>query len=389
MRVLATLVAFAHVWCNAAASSCFSVSEGSFGGSLSRPYSIDITSGATEITCVLSCTSANSVYGTLSANGLTNSNSDCGASININNVGSDTNAQLFLYADTYQDLSVDCACVDTSTPAPTPTLGCFSGETLVQRSDHPEPIQMKHLKVGDAVLAKSGVYKRVYAWGHIDRKLPASFLQLHMADAPTPLEVTGDHMVYVNGKAGPIRAEVVNIGDELLGSTPGKFHEVTKITSKERSGVFYPLTEDGTIVVNGVLASTYVDIQRDGNEYMRLGRFQLPFTKGFLSHVFYSPLRLWCLGVAAGICEGRDHIDGANFWDSLGSNLDELAENQESLHGQLVVYLLTIVVPAMSMTIEFAVGPSLAPLLILLGCVAVLSWGNTGAAGRAGKRKVA
>lgn len=57
--------------------------------------------------------------------------------------------------------------------------------------------------------------------------------------------------------ARPSQPGSSKVGDKLV-SHDGDSVEVTKIGSVERQGFYSPLTEDGTLVVNGYVASNYV-----------------------------------------------------------------------------------------------------------------------------------
>ena len=66
--------------------------------------------------------------------------------------------------------------------------------------------------------------------------------------------------MFLDGKQYPIPASEVKVGDELkhLGSTMKMMKlKVTKIDYVHRRGFFSPITEDGTLVVDGIVASSF------------------------------------------------------------------------------------------------------------------------------------
>lgn len=158
---------------------------------------------------------------------------------------------------------------------------CFSGDMQVQE-EQKGTILMRELKLGDKVLVGESRFERVYSFGHKDEHQKTSFLQF----LPSKLELSKDHMVMVSGK-GPIPASMVEVGDRFVGG-----ERVQAVRTVPRTGVYAPFTASGTIVVNGVLASTYVAFQ--GSNKLILGSFKVPITYQWIAHAFLAPYRIWC-----------------------------------------------------------------------------------------------
>jgi len=173
------------------------------------------------------------------------------------------------------------------TPAPTaPTGFCFSGLTYVEMEDKRKKL-MRDVRIGDKVLAANNKYERVYVFGHRDPKAEALFLQF----SPSSLELTPDHMVFVDGYRDPVPASLVKVGDRFKDG-----QVVEKITHIMREGVYAPFTPSGMISVNGILSSTYVSLQQN-SERLTLGRngnIVTPFSHQWLDHTALGPQRLWC-----------------------------------------------------------------------------------------------
>jgi hypothetical protein len=158
---------------------------------------------------------------------------------------------------------------------------------------------MKDLKVGDQVLTSQGdgqpdKYQPVYAFGHIDPNALATFVRIYTKDtADTPLELTAEHMVYVYGKTRPIRSDSIQVGDILRGHN-GSASTVTKISTIKRSGLYNPLTPSGTIVVGGIAASAYNDLEK----YVASqgGSMAALYANQDFMHLALSPFRLLCMG---------------------------------------------------------------------------------------------
>lgn len=141
---------------------------------------------------------------------------------------------------------------------------------------------MSQLIVGDHVLAADNMYDRVYTFGHRVESTRAEYLQI----LPSGLELSADHMVFVLHK-GAIPASMLKVGDHFVDGG-GVVESIRKVN---RRGVYAPFTRSGTIVANGVLASTYVSFQ--GSEVIKFGSLRTPFTYQWLAHSFHVPHRIW------------------------------------------------------------------------------------------------
>ena len=171
----------------------------------------------------------------------------------------------------------------TTTAVETPPGICFSGHTTVDVLGK-GTIMMNNLEVGDHVRVGDNIYERVYSFGHrsVDRK--AEFLQI----LPSKLELSKEHMIFIEGKTFPIPASMLMVGDVLSnGKTVQAIRMVTRI------GVFNPYTPSGKVLVNGVAASNYISLQN--SDVLMVGGIKLPFlSHHMLDHAFQTPHRIWC-----------------------------------------------------------------------------------------------
>jgi hypothetical protein len=111
---------------------------------------------------------------------------------------------------------------------------------------------------------------------------------------------------------GPVPAFAVLSGDRLK-MADKDVAEVTKITKVNRVGAFAPFTESGTIVVNGVLASSYVSLQDEQSGKFALGGFKA-FPMHWLAHSLQAPHRLIC-HLNMNICANETYTDeGISNW---------------------------------------------------------------------------
>lgn len=139
---------------------------------------------------------------------------------------------------------------------------------------------MKHLRVNDKVMVAEGGFEHVYSFGHRDEQVETTFLRF----LPSNLELSASHMVFVQG-SGPVPASFVKIGDRFV-----EGGMVEDIQSVKRRGLFTPFTPSGTIIVNGVRASTYISFQE--SDRLLLGSVKTPLTYQWLDHSFQAIHRI-------------------------------------------------------------------------------------------------
>lgn len=99
-------------------------------------------------------------------------------------------------------------------------------------------IAMKDLKIGDKVLT-SNQYQTVYALGHYNPYQEAKFLKIFTGN--THIEVTPDHLLYMQDKVNPVRASSIQAGDILFPSA-----NVKHVKEVVKTGLYTPLTPDGS-----------------------------------------------------------------------------------------------------------------------------------------------
>ena len=115
---------------------------------------------------------------------------------------------------------------------------------------------MKDLTWGDEILAANGVYQPYVLSIHSSQTQPNEFVRIYSSSADeqeAPIELTENHFLFIKGKAEPIVASQVNVGDFLIGKDSHR--KVTSISRVTHDGFVTPLTRDATMLVDGVLAS--------------------------------------------------------------------------------------------------------------------------------------
>ena len=173
-------------------------------------------------------------------------------------------------------------------------LHCFSGETRVVVKGR-GPKLLKDVELGESILVGGGRYEHIYSFGHRHDEIAAEYLQF----LPSKLELSPNHIVFVERK-GPIPASLVQIGDTLVGG-----QQVSVVRKVSRKGVYAPLTPSGTLVVNGVLASSYVAFQ--GSRVFMIGSFPTGLSYHWLAHRLMLPHRIWCYH--AGQCKKEKYTE--------------------------------------------------------------------------------
>jgi len=203
---------------------------------------------------------------------------------------------------------------------------CFSGnmEVVVQGKG---VVPMEALQVGDYVKIGNGeVFEQVYAFGHRVPQKYAEFVQLH-TNAGAPLEMTGEHLVFVHGKINPVRADSIEVGDLL--QSEGNDAVVRKIKVVARNGIYNPLTRSGTIQVNGIAASNYIAFQKENNEYAEFQGGIKVMSHHDAAHIAMTPYRFYCTTLA--MCDIDDTNSGMPVYVSMGIELIEWSKQQHIL----------------------------------------------------------
>lgn len=246
---------------------------------------------------------------------------------------------------------------------------------------------MKDLQLGDKVLTEKNTYQPVYSFGHRKPDSEIEFYQIYAEGMTAPLEMTGNHMIMAkDGRhTQAIRADRLKIGDKLLHVQGQKEVFVTNIKTVEKAGLYMPLTPNGKIVVNNVLASNYISISDEAPGVVAHSNWFFTFLsmpEQRLSHWWLSPFRMLCMGVSSSYCSNGDEMltahsknvedQGILPWLLTGRRLAEVAELQHNLI-QMVVFGFPgfIVFGAFNLVETILLGPSIAPglMVFLVACV--------------------
>ena len=170
-----------------------------------------------------------------------------------------------------------------------------------------ERVTIASVKIEDSVSVgpDGNDFSQVYSLGHYDKHIPTESVQIHGEGSKFPLELSKDHMLFVQegsiSKSVPTSA--IKVGDKLIVvANGGGVTEVDKIGSVTCCGSFAPFTKTGTIVVSDVLASNYVSLMDKS-----------PVSMQWMAHAFNAPHRIVC-ALSFEICENETYTNGISNW---------------------------------------------------------------------------
>ena len=243
----------------------------------------------------------------------------------------------------------------TASPTTAP-CSCFSEAATVQVYGKGK-IPMSRLQVDDKVYVGNyggkDHYETVYAFGHHQTSSSVEYVQIHTnMTQGLPLELSPTHLLYINGKVDPVRADGIQAGDILLHQPMGSAAQAVRVTHIRRvirKGAYMPLTKDGSIIVNELTASTYVSIADEAPDIV--SKYKLILSEHNLLHFWLSPYRMMCLGVSSTLCEGDYSHEGIATWLVIGREV-AIRGNDWWLIFQMVGLAVVSTFMAMCLAIE-------------------------------------
>lgn len=196
---------------------------------------------------------------------------------------------------------------------------------------------IRDLRPGERVLTSSGsdgsselAYSQVLAFLDRDPATQKLFYTLQ-TEAGARLSLTAAHLLLVSEgncsegarrPPGALRTvyasdaqpgHCVLVVDGKVGQSPreGRLSRITRVTARERRGAFAPLTEQGTLVVDGVVVSCYALVDKHS-----------------FAHLAFSPLRL----MHSWIGTTGYHGDGVHWYSRLLHWLGRMLLDADRLH---------------------------------------------------------
>lgn len=152
------------------------------------------------------------------------------------------------------------ACVTAVEANMAPYSKCFSGDSTVRIRGAYKRVELAKLSVGDYVLDANMRFVKVIGWLHREPEVEADFLQLHHSRGT--LSVTREHLVFcavASDYVPSIQVKCMEVPD-IDGSLASS--EISRVTEIRSSGIYAPLTESGSLLVDGVHVSCYAEPER-------------------------------------------------------------------------------------------------------------------------------
>merc|ERR1712179_234752 len=148
--------------------------------------------------------------------------------------------------------------------------GCFSGSSTVETEERGN-IPIGNLRLGDNVLTSThgkGVhYTEFLGWLERDANADGKFLKI--STNSSSIVLTGNHLIYrLSADVGleSVFADQLEEGDRLV-SWKGEETVVGVEVAREK-GIWAPLTMEGTLLVDGLLASSYASFSHHASDLL-------------------------------------------------------------------------------------------------------------------------
>merc|ERR1711890_226352 len=181
--------------------------------------------------------------------------------------------------------------------------GCFPGVSQVMLEGG-EKKSMEDIRVGDVIVSMdSGKLVSTIVLGFLDKRInqTTKYLNINIEDGES-LFISPTHAIFIKGDDNSIKsvlAKEVNPGDMVV--TENGFSQVKLVTLVVKSGAYVPLTDAGTLMVDGVLVSSYTNAPH------------------WLAHIVLAPLRWWPTLLLD--TEESQHIEGVKAYPWMVKNL--------------------------------------------------------------------
>jgi Hint module len=222
-------------------------------------------------------------------------------------------------------------------------------------------VAMQDAKVGDMVRTiPDDNFEPLYAFGHRDKEQEATFLKITMDS--NSLEVTGAHLVYLAGKTRPVRADSIKVGDQLQAAN-GSHTVVKEIGSVVTAGLYAPLVPTGRLWVDGVLASSYIALQEEDNEYFSTLNGLLKIPHDVIAHLYLSPFRVVCMGMTDKPCHVMNS-NGIPLYIAWGMDTIHMVHHSTKSYVQPLFILITSVLLSGFVIVEGLFGARMGPLIV-------------------------
>eukprot|EP00562_Extubocellulus_spinifer_P008147 CAMPEP_0178502694 /NCGR_PEP_ID=MMETSP0696-20121128/17641_1 /TAXON_ID=265572 /ORGANISM="Extubocellulus spinifer, Strain CCMP396" /LENGTH=651 /DNA_ID=CAMNT_0020131769 /DNA_START=77 /DNA_END=2032 /DNA_ORIENTATION=- len=198
---------------------------------------------------------------------------------------------------------------------------CFPrGSTVQVLGKEDEAVAIEDVKVGDKIMTGQG-FSEVYAFAsrYDYHDETSEYLQFHFENNNNKaFEISRNHIIFVGADKTPKLATDVSVGDSLLLSPSNVLAAVKSIVVVSKRGEYAPITRSGTVVVNGVLASSHTtewaaaEVRLFGSTVIDMHTF---------NQMRWAPLRVMC-SLQQDLC-AADHVhddEGTHHWEYISQN---------------------------------------------------------------------
>lgn len=141
--------------------------------------------------------------------------------------------------------------------------------------------RMDELSIGDRIRVGPSEYSEIFMFTHkVLDGVQRGFRNI-VVEAGDSITATAGHYIVVND--GFQTARSVKVGD-LLTLASGKQSPVTAVESIQKNGLYNPQTQDGRIIVDGIIASTYTTAVHPAAAHGMLAPLRFLYQLGLLRH---------------------------------------------------------------------------------------------------------
>jgi hypothetical protein len=198
-------------------------------------------------------------------------------------------------------------------------------------------MRLRDVQIGDMVMVGSGLYEAIYSFGHRSPNSVNMLLEI-VTSALSPLQVSKDHMIFRYPHLA-VPASMLREGDTIIDGNERSVLITSIKTVVADSGVFAPFTPCGKILVNGLLASSFIAFG-DTAFLTLVGGIQ--FSYQWIAHSFEFPHRISCHHMA--FCPNEIYTDsGISTWVAAPYAVAKwLLQQRRIIQLPLLILILTI-----------------------------------------------
>jgi hypothetical protein len=221
---------------------------------------------------------------------------------------------------------------------------------------------MEQLHVGDSVLTSAG-YSNVFAFMIHQSGTQADYVQIE-TQLGLNLSLTAEHIVFAHADRRPVLAQSILEQDVVWILTephaelvPSRVIRVARTTDR---GLHAPLTEQGTVIVNGILASSYAGVKS-----LQWGQ-RILLSGHDIGQYIHEPLRFACRLVPS-LCSPEWHgVTGRHAWTQFVIEKFGWLKAMNHAHNDILV-AISLEASLFSLLAVFAQLVVAVPLFVIFG----------------------